>query len=142
MVRCTDLKIITICFYILYICVAIYVPSKHNQNSKFSPCKLVKLVKMESLSLFTFVCLWFSDIFLNFSVTFWSLCFICLHSTVLCGCTAIGFPFLQRMDICFVSISALWVPLLGPFLYECFLRHHMYSNLLLVYLRVELFFIE
>lgn len=46
-------------------------PFKHNQNSKFNHCKLVKLVKMEPLSIFTFVCLWFSEIFLKSSVSVW-----------------------------------------------------------------------
>lgn len=66
---------------------------------------------MESFSIFPFVCLWFSETFLNFIVSVGSLC-----GTVLYGCTAVGLPFLLKMNVCFVSVRALWRLLLWPFL--------------------------
>lgn len=85
MVRCTHLRSIRIYFHIWYACVAIYTSSKHNQCSKFNHCKLVKLVKVESLSIFPFVCLWFSETFLKFSVSVWKSVWWCCTVRLYCS---------------------------------------------------------
>lgn len=43
-----------------------------------------------------------------------------LCGTVLYGCTAVGLPFLLVMNVCFVSVRALWILLLWPFFVKVF----------------------